>query len=204
MAPPLSSAHEWEGSRADRQVPPLPDFGARDDGQDYDPTLPAYVRVKQEEGASQDSLDDYFCRGMDTSGPAAWERVLRDMERGSLEDVGAMNHKAGVREEKSGLLDFKTLSFPKTTLQSVRRATLLQYFEADFIRAMGVISPAADTYAKAVIAGLQRDLPVYRSQDEETTKKDWTQKTTEEEWHGRAEAVNLALQSVGMIFHPCG
>ena len=50
---------------------------------------------------------------MDTSGPASWDLVLRDMEQGSLEDVGAMNYKAGVREEKWGMLDLKTLQFPK-------------------------------------------------------------------------------------------
>ena len=72
MIPPLSSAHEWEGSRADRQVPPLPDFGRHDEGgQQYDQGIPPYGRVKQEEGTSQDSLDDYFCRGMDTSGSAS-------------------------------------------------------------------------------------------------------------------------------------
>ena len=71
---------------------------------------PFYGRVinKQQEGASQDSLDDYFCRGMDASGPASWERILREMEQGSLEDVGSMNYKAGVREEKRGMLDLKT------------------------------------------------------------------------------------------------
>ena len=121
------------------------------------------------------------------------------MEDGSLVDVGSMNYKAGVREEKWGMLDLKTLQFPKTTLQSVKRATLLQRFEADFVRAMGIISPAAATYAKAVLAGVHRDLPVYRGRDDETTKRDWTVKTVEEEWHGRAEAaVNLALQSLGI------
>ena len=85
-----------------------------------------------------------------------------------------------------GMLDLKTLQFPKTTLQSVKRATLLQHFEADFVRAIGIIGPAA-----------HRDLPTYRRRDDETTNKDWTVKTVEEEWHGRAEAaINLALQSV--------
>ena len=37
MIPPWSSAHEWEGSRADRQVPPLPEFGKKEEGgQQYD------------------------------------------------------------------------------------------------------------------------------------------------------------------------
>ena len=53
-----------------------------------------------------------------------------------MEDVGSMNYKAGVREEKWGMLDLKNVQFPKTTSQSVKGATLLQHFE-------GIISPAA-------------------------------------------------------------
>ena len=110
-----------------------------------------------------------------------------------------MNYKAGAREEKWGMLDLKNVQFPKSTTQSVRRATLLQHFEADFIRAMGTISPAAAAYGKAVLAGVHRDLPVYRRRDDRTTSQDLTVKTVEEEWHGRAEAaVNLALQSAGI------
>ena len=116
-----------------------------------------------------------------------------------MEDVGSMNYKAGVREEKWGMLDLKNVQFPKTTTQSVRRATLLQHFEADFIRAMGIISPAAAAYSQAVLACVHRDLPVYRWRDDSTTNKDWTEKTVEEVWHGRAEAaVNLALQTAGI------
>ena len=64
---------------------------------------------------------------------------------------------------------------------------------------MGIISPAGAASAKAVVAGAQRNLPIYRQRNEETTKKDWTGKTTEEVWHGRAEAaVSLALQSVSI------
>ena len=97
------------------------------------------------------------------------------------------------------MLDLKSVQFPKLTTQSVKRATLLQYFEVDFIRAMGIISPAAATYAKAVIAGVHRDLPIYRKRDISTTNRDWTEKTVEEEWHTRAEAaVNLALQHAGI------
>ena len=85
-----------------------------------------------------------------TTSAVVWAQAPRHgtgYSDGSLEDVGAMNYKAGVREEKWGMLDLKTLQFPKTTLQSVKRATLLQHFEADFVRAMGVISPAAATYS---------------------------------------------------------
>ena len=122
MIPPLSSAQEWEGSRADRQVPQLPDVGRQEDeGLQYENGSPPYVRVKQEEGLSQDSLDGYFCRGMDTSGPASWEQVLREMDRGSLEEVGVINQRAGVREEKWGMLDLKPLQFPKTTQRPTTR-----------------------------------------------------------------------------------
>ena len=79
---------------------------------------------------------------MDSSGPASWDKLLREMEQNSLVDVGTMNYREGVREEKWGMLDLKSVQFPKLTTQSVKRATLLQYFEVDFIRAMGIISPA--------------------------------------------------------------
>ena len=135
---------------------------------------------------------------MDSSGPASWDKLLREMEQNSLVDVGTMNYREGVREEKWGMLDMKSVQFPKLTTQSVKRATLLQYFEVDFIWAMGIISPAA-TYGKAVIAGVHRDLPVYRKRDTSTTNRDWTEKTVEELWHTRAEAaVNLALQHAGI------
>ena len=202
MAPPWSSVHapEWENPRMDRQVPLLPEFGKREEcEQRQDQGLPPYIRVKQEEPTKLETLDDYFCRGMDTSGPASWDRVLQEMERNYMEDVGSMNYKAGVREEKWGMLDLKNVQFPKTTTQSVKRATLLQHFEADFIRAMGNISPAAAVYGQAVLVGVHRDLPVYRRRDDSTTNKDWTEKIVEEVWHGRAEAaVNLALQSAGI------
>ena len=64
---------------------------------------------------------------------------------------------------------------------------------------MGTISPSAALYAQAVIAGVQKDLPVYRRRHVETTQKDWTAKMPEEQWHSRAEAaVNLQLQHVGI------
>ena len=159
---------------------------------------PSQLRVKQEDEASS-PLDEYFCKGMDTSGPAAWAAVLRDMTEGSLPDVGQLNAREGVREEKWVALDLRTTKFPPTQTSSVRRATLIQNFEADFIRAMGIISPSAALYAQAVIAGVQQDLPVYRKRDDRTTARDWTKKLPEEQWHSRAEAVvNLQLQHIGI------
>ena len=76
MIPPWSSAHahEWEGSRADRQVPPLPEFLKKEEGEhQHDQGIPPYSRVKQEEATNLESLDDYFCSRMDTSGPASWD-----------------------------------------------------------------------------------------------------------------------------------
>ena len=155
-------------------------------------------RVKQEDESSS-PLDEYFCKGMDTSGPAAWAAVLQDMTEGSLPDVGQLNAREGVREEKWVALDLRTTKFPPTQTSSVRRATLIQNFEADFIRAMGIISPSAALYAQAVIAGVQQDLPVYRKRDDRTTARDWTKKLPEEQWHSRAEAVvNLQLQHIGI------
>ena len=155
-------------------------------------------RVKQED-ENFSPLDDYFCKGMDTSGPAAWAAVLQDMTEGSIPDVGQVNAREGVREEKWVALDLRTTKFPPTQTSSVRRATLIQNFEADFIRAMGIISPAAALYAQAVIAGVQKDLPVYRKRDDRTTARDWTRKLPEEQWHSRAEAVvNLQLQHIGI------
>ena len=203
MVPPsmASHAHEWSTSNGQQQVPPLPSFGSKkEEGHDaQDQGSPQYNRVKLEEDVKFESLDDYFCKGMDSSGPASWDKLLREMEQGSLMDVGTMNYREGVREEKWGMLDLKAVQFPKSTTQSVKRATLLQYFEVDFIRAMGIISPAAATYAKVVIAGVHRDLPIYRKRDMSTTKRDWTEKMVEETWHTRAEAaVNLALQHAGI------
>ena len=154
--------------------------------------------MKQEDESSS-PLDEYFCKGMDTSGPAAWATVLQDMTEGSLPDVGQLSDREGVREEKWVALDFRTTKFPPTQTSSVRRATLIQNFEADFIRAMGIISPSAALYAQAVIAGAQQDLPVYRKRDDRTTARDWTKKLPEEQWHSRAEAVvNLQLQHIGI------
>ena len=79
--------------------------------------------------------------------------------------------------------DLRTVKFLTTQTSSVRRATLIQNFEADFIRAMGIISPSAALYAQAVIAGAQQDLPIYRRRDAETTIKDWNAKVA-----GRAVA----------------
>ena len=155
-------------------------------------------KVKQEDDGIS-PLDEYFCKGMDTSGPAAWASVLQDMTEGSLPDVGQLNAREGVREEKWVALDLRTTKFPPTQTSSVRRATLIQNFEADFIRAMGIISPSAALYAQAVIAGVQQDLPVYRKRDDRTTARDWTKKLPEEQWHSRAEAVvNLQLQHIGI------
>ena len=121
------------------------------------------------------------------------------MTEGSLPDVGQLNAREGVREGQWVALDLRTTKFPPTQTSSVRRATLIQNFEADFIRAMGVISPSAALYAQAVIAGVQQDLPVYRKRDDRTTARDWTKKLPEEQWHSRAEAVvNLQLQHIGI------
>ena len=112
---------------------------------------------------------------------------------------GQLNTREGVREEKWVAFDLRTAKFPPTQTSSVRRATLSQNFEADFIRAMGIISPSAALYAQAVIAGVQQDLPIYRKRDDKTTAKDWTKKLPEEQWHSRAEAVvNLQLQHIGI------
>ena len=165
MVPPwtASHAHEWSTSNGQQRVPPLPSFGKKEEGNDaQDHGTPQYARVKQEEDVKFESLDDYFCKGMDSSGPASWDKLLREMEQNSLVDVGTMNYREGVRAEKWGMLDLKSVQFPKLTTQSVKRATLLQYFEVDITRAMGIISPAAATCGKAVIAGVHRDLPVYQ------------------------------------------
>ena len=100
------------------------------------------------------------------------------------------------------------MQFPKLTTQSVKRATVLQYFEVDFIRAMGIISPAAATYSKAVIAGVHRDLAVYRRRDTSTTNWDWTGKTVEEamaytcgssseSWHSSTAGISVRVHGNG-------
>ena len=116
MVPPwtASQAHEWEGSHSNRQVPPLPSFGKKEEGDSpQEQGVPPDNRVKQEEDIKFDSLDDYFCRGMDSSGPASWDKLLREMEQNSLVDVGTMNYREGVREEKWGTLDLKNCTVPQ-------------------------------------------------------------------------------------------
>ena len=221
MAPPLFSAHEWQ-SLPRAGVTELPDLGQRgagdahregaresdrasrdrpvgEQGAGEGSNLPPQVRVKQEDDYLLSLLDEYFCKGMDTSGPAAWGQVLQRMADGDLPDVGCLNAREGGREEKWTSFDLPSVKFPSTQTSSVKRATLIQNFEADFIRAMGIISPSAALYAQAVIAEVQKALPIYRRRDMETTQKDWTIRLPEEQWHSRAEAVvNLQLQHVGI------
>ena len=124
MVPPwtASHAHEWSTSNGQTQVPPLPYFGKKEEGDPTQEQGSSYQNyVKQEEDVKFESLDDYFCRGMDSSGPASWDRLLREMEQNSLVDVGTMNYREGVREEKWGMLDLKNVQFPKVTTQSVKR-----------------------------------------------------------------------------------
>ena len=215
MIPPLPSAPRGRVPFIEQPVS-LPAFGQgdrgcprreEDRGEDAGRTgevgaretnLPSLLRVKREDETSS-PLDEYFCKGMDTSGPAAWATVLQEMTEGNLPDVGQLNAREGVREEKWVAFDLRTIKFPPTQTSSVRRDTLIQNFEADFIRAMGIISPSAALYAQAVIAGVQQDLPIYRKRDDKTTAKDWTRKLPEEQWHSRAEAVvNLQLQHIGI------
>ena len=79
-----------------------------------------------------------------------------------MESVGAINQRDGIREEKWSNLDMKHFKLPPTQSRTVRRATMVQHFEAVFIRHLRIISPAAAIYANAVIAGVKMDLPVYR------------------------------------------
>ena len=89
----------------------LPSFGKKEEGEPTQEQGASYQGcVKQEEDVKFESLDDYFCRGMDSSGPASWDKILREMEQNSLEDVGTMNYREGVREEKWGMLDLKKYS----------------------------------------------------------------------------------------------
>ena len=86
MVPPwtASHAHEWSPSNGQTQVPPLPSFGKKEEGEPMqEQGLSCQNHVKQEEDVKFESLDDYFCRGMDSSGPASWDRLLRDSGRWS-------------------------------------------------------------------------------------------------------------------------
>ena len=179
--PPLSSASEWHLPSVGRHVPDLPEFGrygqGGPSGQEYHQDWPP-VQVNQEENGTKHPLDEYFCKIIDATGPSSWERLLQEMDSQQLDSVGVINRRAGFREEKWSNLDVKSLKFPQPLASSVRQASLTQQFEADFIRHLGIISPAAAMHAKAVIAGVQRDLPTYRCRDIETTKKDWTGRAT--------------------------
>ena len=105
-------------------------------------------KVKQEdEGLSP--LDEYFCKGMDTSGPAAWATVLQDMTEGSLPDVGQLNAREGVREEKWVALDLRTTKFPPTQTSSVRRANHQSF--SSFIRT------GSDSWSPTGLTGLPEE-----------------------------------------------
>ena len=90
-----SAAHEWSQPLRARAMD-LPGFGQGTSGNTHredageaeqgprgsgeqggarESNLPPYTRVKQEDELAS-PLDDYFCKGMDTSGPAAWAKVL--------------------------------------------------------------------------------------------------------------------------------
>ena len=149
VIPPLSSAHEWGQPTRARAVG-IPVFGNGDAGDAHsecmgeaepvprslgeqghsgESSLPQYMQVKH-------PLNEYFCRGMDISGAAAWAKVLRDMATGDLLDVGALNAREGVREEEWTSFDLRTVKFPSTQTSSVRRAVLIQNFEADLTHAI--------------------------------------------------------------------
>ena len=104
MVPPLSSAHEW-GHPPRARATELPAFGhegtggvhregagepdrfpregvTSEQGRGGEALLPPYARVKQEDDYVVSPLDDYFCRGVDTSGPASWDLVLQSMATG--------------------------------------------------------------------------------------------------------------------------
>ena len=140
MIPPLPSAPRGRVPFIERPVD-LPAFGQGGNGQsrregDRGPdagrpagdaesremNVPSYTRVKHEDETSS-PLDDYFCKGMDTSDPAAWAKVLEDMTSGGLADVGLINTREGVREEKWVSLDLRTLKFPSTQTSSVFRTS---------------------------------------------------------------------------------
>ena len=141
MVPP--SAHEW-GQPLRARAMDLPAFGhgtsgdvhredvgeaeclpreSGEQGVGGETNLPPYIRVKQEDDYTTSPLDDYFCNGMSTSGPASWAKVLREMAMGELPDVGALNAQEGVREEKWISFNLRTVKFPSTQTSSVRRAT---------------------------------------------------------------------------------
>ena len=79
MVPPWAASHanEWSASNGLTQVPPLPYFGKKEEGEPaQDQGVSHQNPVKQEEDVKFESLDDYLCRGMDSSGPASWDKIL--------------------------------------------------------------------------------------------------------------------------------
>ena len=55
------------------------------------------IHVNREDGARKSPSDEYFCKGMDMSGPESWERLLQQMEGSHLENAGGVNQQAGIR-----------------------------------------------------------------------------------------------------------
>ena len=128
MVPPLSSAHECTQPFRARAVD-LPSFGQGTNGQSrgeevqgaeqgrsayqggaQEANAASNVRVKQEEDL-QSPLDEYFCKGMDTSGPAAWAKVLHDMTTKDLPEVGYLMLGKEFEKKNGYLLIFGRSSF---------------------------------------------------------------------------------------------
>ena len=111
--------------------------------------MPPYTRVKQEDDYVASPLDDYtFVKAWILQVQPHGQRCFGIWQRGDLLEVGPLNAREGVREEKWTSFDLRTVKFPSTQTSSARRATLFQNFEADFIRAMGIISPSAALSAR--------------------------------------------------------
>ena len=160
----------WCGSAPHKKGNPAQQ-NAGDPGSMPEPEIVPMKGEEEDGRMSKLPLDDNFCKSMDAMGLQAWERILQEMENGQMESVCAMNQRDGIREEKWSNLDMKHLKFPPPKSEAMK-ATMVQHFEADFARHLGIISPAAAISAKATMSTVKRDLALYRRRHFETLEKD--------------------------------
>ena len=124
--PPQSSVHEWHLPSMGRQVPDFEDQGqGGPSGPEYQYGRPP-VRLSRKTRVPDTHWTSYGVdlQGDGRKGPSSWEKLLQEMDKKQLGSVGAINQRAGIREEQRSNLDLKRLKFRQPLVSSARRASL--------------------------------------------------------------------------------